>query len=373
MNVFLEVNGVLYEGFETISYFKSIENLSGTFNFIASSEDTKFLPFKGQEECRIIINNKPVITGFIENLTYSYDSGSHQIIVSGRDKTADIIDNTVIGNVDFKSSMSLKNLIENVLLLAGIDNDTIQVIDLVGDLEDFKENEIKAAEVGDNMFEYIEKYCRKRAVLLSSNGNANIIITRAGSEQLNGILLNQLNNSGNNIKAAAISYDFTDRYFGYVVKSQGNFLSALLAGDDGEGLSDLESTNGSAIDTEIRRTRLIEFENETSSTNSSNLERAKWEANIRRARSKIYTCNLAHIYYDKKETEIYEPNKLIQVIDDFCDINAIMLIRSVNYQLSNITGTNITLELVAKDSYLPEPSVDEEDSLFNVIGADVNE
>ena len=133
-SVFLEVDGKLYQGFKEINYYKNIEDLSGSFSFIATTQDKNFTPFKGQEVCKIIIDDVPVITGYIESITYSYDNSSHIISVNGRDKTSDVIDNSVIGNIDFKAPIKLETIIENVLKEANLD---INVINEAGALKAF--------------------------------------------------------------------------------------------------------------------------------------------------------------------------------------------------------------------------------------------
>lgn len=391
--VSLEVNGISYQGFENINYYKNIEDLSGTFSFTASTENKEFTPFKGQEPCRIMINNRPILTGFIESLTYSYSNSSHSIIVSGRDKTSDIIDNTIIGDVQLNAPITLENLIKEVLDRANLldkpdapdTSNLIKVINQAGKLKPFEKSELSSGEaelgfdqnesatakVGENMFEFIEKYCRKRGVLLTSDGDGNVVIARSGQELLEGTLLNEItkNNNRNNIKNASINYDFSNRYNKYICRSQGNASAfGLIENEDGFGLASLAGTKGEAIDDEIRTTRVIEFLNETSAINSSDEQRANWEANIRRSRSVVYTCEVNHLFVDKENTSLYEPNKRIQVKDDFCDIDSLMLIRSISYDLSAGEGTSITLELVPIDAYTPQPSKDQIESRYNKIG-----
>ena len=379
-SIFLELDGKKYRGFTEINYTKSIEDLSGSFSFRASISDMKkkkkedekekrFIP-RVQDVCKIVINDRPLITGYIESIVYSYTENSHEISVNGRDKTCDIIDNSVVGEIEFNPPISLINLIRNVLDEAGLDD--IKVINNAGDIDDFEKNEKITAEVGENMFDFLEKYCRKRSVLLTSDGCGDLVVSRAGKEQINNSLLNQLGKDGqsNNIKNASINYDFSNRYYGYICKSQGNpSLTDLPGNEEGNGLEDFDSEVGaSAIDNEIRRTRILEFQAETSSIKTSNTERAIWESNIRRARSKVYNCEINHIFADPENTVFFRPNKLIHVKDDFLDINAFMLIKSVNYSLSVLTGTSVRLQLVSKDAYKSVASKDKKDSKYNKVG-----
>jgi len=354
--IYLEVNGVKYDGFKSLNYRKSIEELSGTFNFVATCDQKDTLPFIGQERCRIVLGDKPLITGFIETLKYQYTDIDHSVLIKGRDKAADIIDSTVVstdgeGNIDFQAPISLQQIIQKTLILVGITG--ITVINAVAGLQDFSEEEIVVAKVGENVFDFFDKYARKRGVLLTSNGDGNIVITRSSLEVLPGILVNQIGGSYNNIKAGDISYDFTQRYYKYVVKSQANpsIEQEFVETDD---LSGYEGTIGIAFDDEVRKTRVLEITGETVSVPKTNQERAQWEANIRRARSLIYTCDVSSLY--SSEDAIYEPNKRIRVLDEMCRIDAIMIIRSVDYSLDESKGTRVTLELVPSDAYSLEAS-----------------
>ena len=359
-NVVLEVNGTPYEGFTEINVKNSIEDFSGDFSFKATIEGIKFLPFKGNEPCRVLIDDIPLITGYIESVDYSYDTNSHEVEISGRDKTADIIDSSIVGNIELNSP-SLETIVKAVL--SGLNLD-ITIINQAGDIEPEKD-ELVSAEVGENAFDFIEKYARKRGVLLSTNGDGDIVFTRASTEVLDGVLVNKVNNDNNNVKSGAISYNFSNRYNKYTVKGQDNPLFLSL---NDESTENIESQEGEAIDEDIRTSRILVLQPETESNNLSSAERAKWEANVRRARSIIYTSVTNDIFINK--TQILEPNKLIPVVDDFCNIDSMMLIRSVNYNLSE-AGTTVTVELVNKDSYTLQPTKDLNDSQYNKVGEDV--
>lgn len=367
--IYLEVSGVKYEGFKSLNFFKSIEHASGTFSFTAASQLTDPLPFKGQEKCRVVLGDKALITGFIDNVDYEYDDKNHSVDIQGRDKTADIIDDSIQGNVDFRAGISLQTLIFETLGLLNIRD--IDVINSVPGLAAFTQEEMFVAKVGENAFDFLEKYCRKRGVLLTTNGDGDLVITRAGQQILNGVLVNQIFGLGNNLKNGKISYDFTKRYNKYVVRSQANqatdgvdlAASVPVQPDD---LADYAGTVGIAFDRDIRSSRVLELLAETASVSESNQQRATWEANVRRARSMVYTCEVNTLYTNKDE--IYEPNKRIKVKDDFCKIDSMMLIRSVTYSLDSSGGTSVKLELVPSDAYTLEASRNQLISQYDKMG-----
>ena len=365
----LEVDGVVYTGFKTARYSRSIENLSGQFSFVATAEGMMHAPFRANAQARILMGDVALITGYVETMDISYSDSNHEIRVSGRDKTADIVDSSLRGNVDFKAPISLETIIRNVLELLEIED--IEVRNLVDDLEDFAQGEIAVGKVGENAFQFLEKHARKRGVLITSNGEGDIIIARAGIARLRGALIHQVQGRNNNVKTASVSLDFTERFNKYVVKSQGNPALAGILGAVGQDGSDFESAQGEATDSDIRASRYLEINAEGLSNGETATQRAMWEANVRRARSQVYSCELTSLFADENRTYIFVPNTLIQVQDDFANIRAIMLIRSVNYEIDADSGTTVNLELVQKDSYTLQAERDRLDSESNEVTLDL--
>lgn len=362
--VILEVNGVPWKGFTSVNVSNDIEQVSGEFNFQATSEKKLYLPFKGQEKCRVLVDGVPLITGFIEEVNYSYDNDSHSISVSGRDKTSDLIDSSIAGNIEFRGGILLEGIVGAVLSFLGIDSKVINNVG-EGQINQFTKEEIETADVGENAFKFIEKYARKRGVLLSTDGDANIVLSRSSGEEINGTIVNKINNNANNVKSASVVYRFAERFNKYIVRGQGN---PVALSQNNLTTEKVEGNEGTAIDEDIRETRILEFQPETSSSAPSSQIRADWESNIRRSRSFVYKCVLTDIFIGNNELLV--PNKLIRVIDDMCDIDAIMLIKSVNFTFSN-SGTNVILELVQKDSYTLIPTRNKYESKYMKVGEDV--
>ena len=97
--VLLQVNGQRYSNFKSLTVFKSMESISGDFSFSAAIIDIKEFPIKLGDECIVIINTNPVITGFVEDIDISFDNVSHNVIISGRDKTCDVIDSSLPSSI----------------------------------------------------------------------------------------------------------------------------------------------------------------------------------------------------------------------------------------------------------------------------------
>ena len=182
-----------------------------------------------------------------------------------------------------------------------------------------------------------------------TDGQGNIVITRASNILVQEQLVNIKGNEVNNIKNAEVSYDHTQRFNTYIVKSQGNNAGDGLANIfDAGGAVDKE---GRATDSDIRSNRRFVFMSEKSSNVSDLNQRARWQANILKAQSSSYTATVQGFTRSPLTENIWEINNLVQVIDEFADVNAKLLVNNVTFTKSVQGGTTTTLTLIDKDSY----------------------
>jgi prophage tail gpP-like protein len=343
------INGQEYTDFLDVSINKSIETLAGSFSFTATSTPNINFPLKLNSECQIIVQGEQVINGYIEKLIIDYDDESHNIKVMGRDRTADLVDSTVGGSdtsqfTPPKNGITLKQFTENILVK--FNRSSINVIDNQG-TEPF--NDVMSIDYGAKVFDFLEKYAKKRQVLLTTNGDGDIIFTRAPLNKFKTSLLLDRNNPSTILKGR-IKYDNTKRFHKYVCTTQDNpssladaiSLPSVIAGSDDEG--------GIAIDDQIRDSRIYHFEAEFSSDQKPLKDRAIWEANFRKSQSeqRVYTVQ-GHIA--KEDEQIWKPGYTVLVVDELADLNSFLLISSVNYRFSLETGALTILKLLPEIAF----------------------
>ena len=351
----IKVNDIVYSNWTDASIFKSIEMASGEFIFSSSNINDEVYYFDKGDECVALIDDKPMITGFINVLGGSYDADSHELNISGRDKTQDLIDCSINGVVDFKGGVTLETIIKRILTLNGITD--IKIIS-TEKIKPFSASEIVTADVTETGFSLIEKYCRLRQVLFTTNGDGDIVLTKAGKNKYTTMLKNEFGANDNNILSAKFQDSDQERFNTYLVISQGNLVS---------GIEDSQLTIKSgkpALDDNIRATRILKI-----NTNASDIktltDRAIWESNLRRVRQFQYNCKIRGYYLDAEKTVLIEPNNLITVKDDMFGIDSELLIKSCRYVKSLREGSVTLLELVNKDAYTLQAQIDEVEAKFN--------
>lgn len=346
----LEVNGDQYQGFISATVERHMDALSGRFSFTATSQNGRPLPFVGGEACRVIVDTVPVLTGYIEKVDVTYQDTTHDIFIQGRDKTTDLIDSTLVPINDLRGAgITLEGIIREVVEQLGLD---IDVIDQAGTiLQPFNAAEdVVGPDPGENAFEFLEKYSRKRQALLTTNGNGDITIVKPTGIRINAFIQHIVDATNNNVLGATASFDMTNRFNKYTFVSSKGFVALNSAGSS--DLAEAVDQSGGTTDPAIRVGRQLVIVPETSSSNDQNELRAQWEANIRQTRGKTYSVTVPG--FRNQTGDIWRQNTIISVVDEFVGINSQMLINSVRYNLDIDTGSTTTLTLLPSNAYTLE-------------------
>jgi prophage tail gpP-like protein len=363
----IEINGVKFEGFEQISVSKSVETISGSFTFSATSNNVTTFPIKRSDACKVFINNEAVINGYVDIVDVAYDATSHSISVQGRDRTEDIIDSTLIGKKEFVAPIALTDIIRTTLDSNGLS--AINIVNNAGTIAIFPEGTQFSSETGNTIFEFIEKYAQKRQVLLTTNGNGDLVLARSGTRQAITSLQNLQGGQTNNILSGSISYTSEGLYNKYVMRSQDN----IGAGAFGGSVEPANAVNrkGEAEDESIRESRQLEIPSKSSDDSGDLGKLAIWHMNLRRARATTYSVNVQGFYQDEAQTRLWKPNELVKVDDDFSDIHSTLLVKSVGYSQSLTSGSTTAIELVSKNSYTLEAQINAADAKANEAGGNL--
>ncbi len=344
------VNGQNYDGFLDFSVQKSFLDLSAAFSLNAVNSENLSFPLKVNDSIEIKFSDQSIIKGFIEKIAPNYDASTHVISLSGRDLLGDLIDSSISGefqNTVFNTPISLIQIAQELLKNFGYEN--ISVTSNVT-LEDFTKGELKAMEIAGGAFEFLERLAHLKQVIMTNDGIGNIIFDRPSQERLPIVVLNEFNNNDNNIISGDLNIDYTRRFHTYQVISQGNPADQTQVN---ESQATLVNRNGTSIDNEIRPTRQMIISASESLTPAQATSQAVWENNIRRAESKVYRCQVPGFFINEEKSNIWRPNLLVQVKDDFAKINSPMLINAVNYS-NSLSGTFVNLELLAPDAFTLE-------------------
>lgn len=356
MKIYLESqDGTRYSDFITITVEKRLDSLSRSFSVELGVKAGNSLPFKGGEACSIYVGDQKLLTGHIEIVGASYSAeGEHAVLMQGRSLVGDLLDSNLGPISDIKSPITLKQVIEKVIDHLGM---SISVIDNANPEPFIKSEDIVAPEPGERSFDFIEKYSRKRQVLLTDDPEGNIVIQSTDAPFVNHPLVNVEGGTGNNIIQGQFQYNGTGRFQTYKFTSALNPVALNFVSQSDLGA--VVDQNGEATDLEISRPRQMVMIPEASATSKNCQDRAQWEASIRKTRSISYSVNVdGFLTYDG---EMWELNRKVSVLDEFAGIDSTMLVNTVSYHQNLDKGSITTLGLVNPNSYslsLSEPKAE---------------
>jgi len=356
----IEVNGIRYTGWESVSVTKTIETLCGSFEFDGSFTKGKTFPVKVNDECKIYVNDTAVVNGYVETLKVSIDASTHRLSISGRDRTCDLVDNTLSPAIPLpKLPATVKQIIEKVLQFYGMTN--IKVIDPYN-LAPIKE--VITAELGQTAEDLIQQYASKRNVLITTNNDGDIVFQRAGTDIYKTILTRNKKDY-QVIKGSDMSFDNTKRFHEYRITDQGNSMSDYYIGNQSTTKQNSD-VSAKDFDEEIRKTRIYYLSSDDTSEDEDVKKRVKWEGNFRRAQSVVYECDVVG-FKPLLDNGIWLPNKLVRIDDVESNItNATLLISSVTFKKDNNEGSITHLKCVPQDSFtlqLNKPKKQKSDEL----------
>ena len=344
--ILLNIKGKTFSGWTEVFVEKSLFQMTGSFGLSAvdiSPENTKKLEGIAMgDECTVVIDDQIIITGYIEDISISYDSTSHDIQIGGRDKTGDLIDSSFIEPANEWKGQTIIKIIRDLCNPFAI---TVYVDDSVTEQANSKTaNDTFKANESDVIFDLILKLCKDKGILPVSYGDGTLVLTGSGVEKTNDSL-----ELGKNIKSGNITYSDLDRFQTYIVKGQGkktdSWSTAVAAQPSGQHTDDV-----------IRRHRPTVVFLEGPGHSDLCKDRARWEAVNRAGLSRSIEYEIQG--WVQLNGDIWPLNALVSVKDSFLKINSTLLIAALNFTRDNDSGTITRLILVDKSTFNLPPTAE---------------
>lgn len=319
--ILLKAGGNVYGGWTKINVTRSLEAMSGSFDLELTwkwqDSDAKYQafmePIKQGEPCVVEIGDERVITGYVDDWVPSYDANQVIISVSGRDKTADLVDCSIDYPSGQFNNQTLTQIAQTVCKPFGI---KVIVNTDVG--EAFPRIQI---EQGETPHELLARLARQRGVLLTSDTYGNLVITRRSTQRAGVSLI-----LGENVKAARGRFSWRQRFSSFTIKAVG----AAFGSWDDSPLSTVGGIKAEVKDAEISRYRPMIIVNEEITTAEGAAKRGQWERqrSIAKSNGAEYTVTGWRIPQTGK---LWNFNTLVPVQDEIIGLDEELLIASVMF------------------------------------------
>jgi prophage tail gpP-like protein len=329
------VNGYAYGGWESVAVTRTIEAISGEFTVgVHDRWAGQREPWEILEEdiCSVEMAGQRVILGYVDKRALSFQA----ITISGRDRSAALVDNSAFPGQWERMNVSLERVAQELAEPFGI-SVSVQPglkLPLIAKL---------SIDPGDSPFDAIERGCRIAGVLAVSDGSGGVLLTRPGSARAVTELV-----EGQNILDGSADYDASERFSRYVVLGQ----------HQGSNELDTASTAtvfGEARDAGVRRLDRIRVARAESAVSGATARRrAEWEAKVRAARGDSFSITVQG--WLQGDGTPWPVNALVPVRSRRLDMDGTFLISQARYSKSS-SGTTTVLTLRRPDAFIPEPVV----------------
>lgn len=332
----LRIGSDIHRGWTEVRVQRSIEQVADTFDlsltdFWGANDEARAI--RAGEPCQVRIDDQPVITGYIDDVLPEYDGEQHTVTVTGRSKTADLVDCS--GRARQFKKQDLAQIARKLADPFGVD---VVVNADVG--EPF---ESISLEPGQPYFELLEELARIRALRLNSDPEGRLLITRTGTGRAGTPLV-----LGENVRSASGSFSIRDRFDTYVVQGQ-------RSGSDNSWGNDAAEPEAESVDTGVQRHRPTLVMAEGQVDIAACQKRAKWQRNTAFGRSRGITYTVDGWHH---ADGLWQPNTKVRVDDHWLGVDGEMLIAGVQMLLDN-QGERTELRVAPPEAYdlieLPEP------------------
>ena len=366
--VSLLVNGSRYEGWLSVSIGHGIDQLAGSYSLEITDKwagQTSGWAIQAGDSCVVKIGEDTVITGYVDVVDSTLDKESHSINVQGRDKTGDLVDCAVIDRE--YSGQNFEFIAVDVCKPFGIYVNTQLQSTENGYSGKIEKKEAttggskiprQSTETGDTCHEFLKKIAGIQAVLLISDRQGGLLITRSG---LAGRATDSLI-EGENIKRIQFVNDFSNMFSNITVKGQahraktthGQTLdakeSALAKGDVSRAKS-----NGA-----VGRYRPLVMQADQQADAARCQRVAEWEASTREAKSRAVHVTVQG--WRQSDGLLWRVNTTTIVQSQSMRLNEEMLISNLTFSLDMQGGSITELTLYPKEAFdlLPEMPKNEE-------------
>ena len=331
----LHINGQLYQGWKRVSVTRSLEGGPHQFQVEAApglDADNGLFALSDGMPVELFVNDERITSGYIDELDIRYDHRSASVTIRGRSKLGDLVDCSGLGK-QYKEQ-SLASIARTLCQPFGIEviidpNASAAANDV------FKQTSL-TLDAGQTLWQFLEELARLRAVLLISDADGNLIISRSGQAQTSTAL-----ELGKNILSASASRSH-----------RGLFSCIQVVGDPAPGkyIGAPPAIIGHAEGRAERHRPQVVMADTPSDQDACDAQ-AQHQRNVNWGRSRRITYKMQG-WRASNDGPLWMPNQLIRVTDPRLQLDdQERLITSVRFAADTRSGQTTELTLMPKEAF----------------------
>jgi prophage tail gpP-like protein len=341
-----------------------MESLCSTFEFVTVQSqpfDYRQWPITMGAKCDVLVDDEPVLKGYIEDININYDKDSHVVQVSGRDVTCDLVDCHKANRTYAYYKSTVKQIVTDTCapfsIPVEIDESARAAANTVPNLA-----ATFFAAGGDSLIGVIYKITRLAELYVMASTNGGLLLTTAGKR-----FADQQLKSGVNILRGGLKQSDKEKFSVYYVKGFGFENENQIKSKDWLWMNGTFPPKPPATypDERTGATRYRPYSN--MAENSVRLKgvgwRSKAEAQYRIGNSRKYNY-MVQGWREKEGGELWAPNTNVVVVDPLFGISDPFLIEAVEYTQSD-QGTTSNLTLCSREKYAAQAELNHIKTVFD--------
>lgn len=376
----LVVNGAEYGGWKSVRISAGIERQARDFDLEVTDRwpGQTEIPRRIQpgDACQVYIGADLVLTGYVDATPIKYDGKSVGVGVKGRSKTADLVDccpvptgealggaglawGDVIGvngnalNVikpPAKSAAQWRQQKMEVIAAALAAPYGVRVVSETATGAAIPEHQVQ---IGESVFESIDRMMRQRHVLSSDNERGDLVFIDVGSAGRAATAVEL----GVNVLSASTELDYKGVFSDYIVKGQrvGNddSYASDVSEEEGEAVDDSSTTatgeTATASDARAKRRRVLVIKQTGHADDGSCKDRAEYERAHRAAKAlqTAYTV----VGWRQADGALWRPNVIVRVRDPLIGFDTDMVIAEIAWVMDK-EGLRSEIRVGPRDGYV---------------------
>lgn len=329
----LRIGGRELAGWKTATITQSIEDVARSFTVSAASrypEEIQLLRVKPGSAVEVYLGSELLITGWIDKQDATFDRSSHGLTLSGRSKTGDLVDCSVIHASGQWRNTSAVEIARQLAADYGV-----ELVDELGSTPNVRRF---AVQDGETVVGAIQRLAQLRGFLVTDDERGRLVLTRASSTRADVEL-----RTGVNILRGSASVDFSARYTEYRCKSS-------RVGDDQDFGAVLQASQTATDAGDMGRARILEIRAEKGEDAARTKERATWEAATRYGQSIAVSYDVQG-WRQTAGGRTWRRNEIVRVVDELTGLNGDLLVTDVELTVARSSGTVAKLTLAPPEGF----------------------
>lgn len=332
----LSVGGVVWKGFQSARIDRSLDNLYGEFSLELTRgwpgrSASSVPPIKLGQECRLQMDGRSIVSGFINDVSLTASRDSYQLSVQGRDKASLLMESSVLNKPAEWVGVDALTIIRDICAPFGLA--VLSLVDVGAVFAKF------TVEPGATAWSAIERVARHRGFFVIAQ-DGRLILSHPDQAQPAGTDL--VFGDGGNVLDASFDATLSGRHSEVIVKNQVSGTNWNTGGHN--------AITARAVDHGVPHyAPLILIPDEQVDGEQARLL-AQRHASLKAGRSSRYNYTLAG-WRKGRDMPIWAINETARVRDVMAGVDQTMLIKRVSMSVRDREAPVTTLTVVDPAAY----------------------